>query len=731
MLRSQKGIALVIALFMVFTISLISGALMMSSLNATKRITMDREIVVLRNVCEIGVEQVNKNLDDYFRAIDPMVVMNAEYVPAETDYIRGLDPSLNENEINVWGKTYTLTVTHGTPYVKQSGTLLNKVIPITIRADSGVDNYIINYDFTVILEPVSKYFVYSIRDLEINACDTMDISGALHARGGIYVTPGDLGVTIHFKPDTYVDKEGVTQEATTSLETEKKFYRRRKFDFNYEETLLDDNEANTKVLIRNEQMYVYQDSFTPTAGDLYPSGTEWPAKRFKSGWENYDFGTYRDFHWGDKNAGDPYQIVKTGVKSVTALSAKDKRRGGYYHLQAMQYGIAVVDDNLYINGAIVKDTAGMNYVIKTKMEYEKATDPVILKLRDAIYIMTRPGSPQDKKAFENFREDRTVKGYCLDFRLFKAFLDYYLPLHGPLAAPGGDWIIYISPPAAQIGDSMFPAVVVRHAEELWEDTSIITDKPLYVCGSFNKKVDGTKWEDAMLIADVINVCSDYFAQEDDEGVKFIHPEDVVPIVEQNQLPMKYNRSTKRFEELVDTYYNGNLIPSVIVNAILIAGNMDTYFCDPAGSGTIVKTEEEMKSYFPAYYELCKQGYLDGINPATGKFDKRLYHVSYNGGLENFVRLLENWGPTKTILIRGCFIDAYDSEWVAGDFWDRAGPDNQAPQYFVPPKRVWKYDPMEESPFIAKLTNFRLRNWRENYDILLNDRYDPVTWGSAL
>ncbi|MFC1753189.1 hypothetical protein ACFL96_07315 [Thermoproteota archaeon] len=60
---------------------------------------------------------------------------------------------------------------------------------------------------------------------------------------------------------------------------------------------------------------------------------------------------------------------------------------------------------------------------------------------------------------------------------------------------------------------------------------------------------------------------------------------------------------------------------------------------------------------------------------------------YNGGLENYPRMHENWSnsPRKTLYIRGSFVELWNSVFAQGE-WIYGGP------YYTAPTRDWDYDP---------------------------------------
>jgi hypothetical protein len=67
--------------------------------------------------------------------------------------------------------------------------------------------------------------------------------------------------------------------------------------------------------------------------------------------------------------------------------------------------------------------------------------------------------------------------------------------------------------------------------------------------------------------------------------------------------------------------------------------------------------------------------LEGIVPSNG--------AHYSGGVENFLRLLENWGG-KTLTYNGSIIVLFPSQYATG-FWPNTGT------VYNPPNRAWGFD----------------------------------------
>ncbi|MBN2097473.1 MAG: hypothetical protein JW714_03215, partial [Candidatus Omnitrophica bacterium] len=80
--------------------------------------------------------------------------------------------------------------------------------------------------------------------------------------------------------------------------------------------------------------------------------------------------------------------------------------------------------------------------------------------------------------------------------------------------------------------------------------------------------------------------------------------------------------------------------------------------------------------------------IDTSDPETGK---------YNGGLENYPRLHENWSNVN-LNINGAFLALWDSAIAQGE-WHYGSPgsgDSWLAQYTAP-RRIWNYDPIFNNP----------------------------------
>jgi len=67
---------------------------------------------------------------------------------------------------------------------------------------------------------------------------------------------------------------------------------------------------------------------------------------------------------------------------------------------------------------------------------------------------------------------------------------------------------------------------------------------------------------------------------------------------------------------------------------------------------------------------------EGIVPTNG--------TNYSGGVENFIRLLENWGASSPLTYNGSIVVMFPSKY-ATNYWKPVG------NYYNPPKRNWAFD----------------------------------------
>jgi hypothetical protein len=100
--------------------------------------------------------------------------------------------------------------------------------------------------------------------------------------------------------------------------------------------------------------------------------------------------------------------------------------------------------------------------------------------------------------------------------------------------------------------------------------------------------------------------------------------------------------------------------AVIGDAITI---LSSAFNDRTGGGTAVPTT-------------VNAALLAGIVPTI--------QGSYSGGVENFPRILEEWGSGNTFTYNGSMVVMYESKWAIAQW-------GQSSSYYDPPKRNWAFD----------------------------------------
>ncbi|MGE5559278.1 MAG: hypothetical protein ACM3WV_11835 [Bacillota bacterium] len=649
MRRDESGIVIVVVLFLIFFIFLICAGLLLSTSNTLNRTVSSREATVLRNAAEIGVDYIKKNIYDH-------------YIEGKKDITRESDlPDASQYtiaagmlDVTIKGIKYILTSQLTGPITLTGNPSLPDPIirsfPLTVKAESEATGhyYIIEFSNEIVSEPITKYFIYTIRDLEVQPGTRLDVYGSLHGRGGAYLTPGADNVEVTFGDPS----DPIGAAATKKLETERNFYRRRKFDLGYFQY------RDNYIKIKDDNMLVSEDGH----------------------WGNLQFDTRCASRWG--------QIVRRYANPEASPPLQDLARGGFYHKKALEYGLVVEVDSV---------GRGYVYIMTDPAAPARYRDPLSdpdkdfeLKkdlqdtsgLHAAIYFATYPGRPNNVSAFTDGREGRKVKVVGIDI---KKLYEYFRTV-----SPNIDLqqdIIYITM-AEEINEEeegvmgeFFPAVLVKNADEIYAHTSIVTDAPLYVSGNVNCRADGSKYYDLMFASQCLTLVSPYFCT-------------AVPVATNNtNIPKKAD---------------GSYLSAMTVNAAIVAGNKDTYVKDPRDPAnkeeiteeTIVR-EAEKDWTKPGYNALLAQLRIDLETNSSAYGNK----VHYNGGLENFVRFLEKWESYRVVTVKGCFIDAFNTVFVDSDW---------SGQYYTPSRRVWRYENMANAPFVARLTNIRIRQYKERF-----------------
>jgi len=98
---------------------------------------------------------------------------------------------------------------------------------------------------------------------------------------------------------------------------------------------------------------------------------------------------------------------------------------------------------------------------------------------------------------------------------------------------------------------------------------------------------------------------------------------------------------------------------------------------------------------------------------TGNYETNMNN-GYNGGLENLPRLLETWGSSKTLTLKGSFVDLWESREATGK-WTTQGDPNK---HYTIPTRDWSFDtdfldPNKLPPGTPKVNVTRKATWRQN------------------
>ncbi|HEY3763003.1 MAG TPA: hypothetical protein VGN23_14760 [Verrucomicrobiae bacterium] len=252
-------------------------------------------------------------------------------------------------------------------------------------------------------------------------------------------------------------------------------------------------------------------------------------------------------------------------------------------------------------------------------------------------------------SFYDYREGKTVQAVQIDVSLFRrwitnAYVDGGSNWNHALAYDSGQGInsvyVYNSVP---LTSSTLPAVrminglllpnstnVINNTNVITSGLSVATAQPLYVYGSYNVQTDGDASSSVKGETDMTHTYPAGFLA------------DAITILSGSWRDSSYTSSTT---------LTGRTPASTGVNAAMLEG--------------IVQSST---SY-----------------PHTGGVD------GYSGGVENFMRLLENWGSSYSLTYNGSIMVMFSSQY-ATNWWQTTG------NYYNAPKRVWSFD-----------TNFLVQN----------------------
>lgn len=114
---------------------------------------------------------------------------------------------------------------------------------------------------------------------------------------------------------------------------------------------------------------------------------------------------------------------------------------------------------------------------------------------------------------------------------------------------------------------------------------------------------------------------------------------------------------------------------------------NTYPAALLADSITVLSQNWQDSYGPSTYtrnaanDTLNAACLEGIVPSVGK--------NYSGGVENFMRLLENWSGDK-LTYNGSIMVMFPSQY-ATNLWQETGVGSGTPNVYNPPERDWGFD----------------------------------------
>jgi hypothetical protein len=243
--------------------------------------------------------------------------------------------------------------------------------------------------------------------------------------------------------------------------------------------------------------------------------------------------------------------------------------------------------------------------------------------------------------FYDYRENKTVQAVQIDVGQLRTWITNIPAVNGgsnwnySLAVDTGAGInsafVYNAVP---ITSATLPAVRVVNGVRLPNSTNIVngtnlitsglsvaSPQPLYVYGNYNSETDG----DSSVTAGASDMSHTYPAAFLADAITILSP--------------NWNDSYN-----VNTNLSQRTPANTIVNAAMLEG--------------IVQSSTS--------------------HPNTGGIN------GYSGGVENFMRLLESWGPSISLTYNGSIMVMFSSQY-ATNWWQQTG------NYYNAPKRVWSFD----------------------------------------
>ena len=733
MSNNQKGIAIISVIYLSMVVVLLGGALLMSTYNTHQRTQADRVSHILRNVAEMGVAQIQTALRDYY-----VEYQDLELTPEEsiTDFTQ---------EITVCGKTINLIVDATKSKESVPTKAIFDIVSTAVDLSSSEDPekrdyYSISFKLNLEGDIVSKFFIFTIRDLELHPGPDMTLQGDIHAQGGIFLNPlNKLNI-------------GTTTDATKYFHAEGEILRRDKFDYRYENF-----RKSGTVRIKGEIMEVNQDS-TQKKDYSYP---------FRPNNDpSFDFDTYCATHWGEKAN---YRVVKRHVTPIAAPGFRSLARNGFYHEESLKPGgggIAIIDDQVWLEGNLIGILPQPQAPVQLPLTFCEATSAQNLHPGThacdgnlSTYWYTNTNMPQSITF--DLGEPKEIGKFSLSFYYYN-----YRSYNYSIAVSNDKttWTTVVDKvwsTSSQWQEHDFAGITARFIRVNCINNNSSTKRagiyevkafaPIVWLGSpppFHNAIyfmpnPDTGRADSFyeyreqryaraLTIDIGNL-NNYLATINFTRDKYViyasyrlpEGEPALPVVfirnggslrshmtiaSENPLYISGNYNhPKTYDScivaeaitIVSAGFNVGSAQQrnepasqseIFINSILVGGNMDTYYEKP--DGTIITTEAAQ------------------TNSEKAATDKTRVH--HNGGFHNFVRFLEDW-TNKTVNIKGAFIDMFDTVTIDGEFIDVPSDSNC---YYRPPIRNWAYDVMPEAPLVPKLTKITVSDWHESKRIAL-------------
>ncbi|HEY5043939.1 MAG TPA: hypothetical protein VIK53_18355 [Verrucomicrobiae bacterium] len=484
--------------------------------------------------------------------------------------------------------------------------------------------------------PLFQFAIFYNLDMEINPGASMTVNGRVHSNYNIWATGSSSGSPLNFSDE--VEASGLVVNAPSSLDPQN--YGNRSGNVNYADTnspvsnadsltlpiggSTDNDPVNVKAILNlpPSDLSAPLPAAYSTNGQVYLyNEADLIVSNSPSGINGASSTNFLMVLYQNQNQVNPLTVVAPDVQSVQTVSSNAYVASLAYVTNMIPVTTYTTNIVYYTSGKKRGTIKGTTVTSQTSYTPVVTTHTVTNVVASFVSITNRYYSFVTNQTFYDYREGKTVQAVQVDVGQLNAWL-------ANNSATGG-----------------------KQYQQL--NTTGSTDKnhginSIYV---FNSAGEDSSTLPAVRVTDG--------AQLPSSGLTVATP---MPIYVKGD----YNVTTDGShysKGLGDTTYT---VPAALLGdalTILSANWSDSY-----NSSTLLSSRNPSSIYINA-------ATLEGIVPSDGTY--------YSGGVENFMRLLENWSSSTTITYNGSIVVMFPSQYATSP-WGKSNV------YGVPTRR-WGFD----------------------------------------